>query len=167
VAQVRLRHRQQRPCPRIIRIDFNHAAADAHHPLFAAKVADIAGEPILPREKVEVVSLRALGATLLDCPLLFGQELEPQRSDDCSRNLILDCEDVREIAVEAIGPDVASSLPIDQLGVDPHPVSDLANASFEDMSDAELLCYVTDVHRLALEGEGRIPGYDLERGHFG
>src|SRR6185369_14195829 len=46
VAQVRLRHGEQRPGARIIWIDLDRPAADAHHALLAADVPDIAGDPI-------------------------------------------------------------------------------------------------------------------------
>src|SRR5690348_12815938 len=81
------------------------ATADPHHAFLAALVADVAGDPILPREQVQAVRFGIVGPALLDRLSFFGQELELERADDRLRDLVLDREDVREVAVVAIGPD--------------------------------------------------------------
>ena len=138
VAQARLGDRQQRPGVGIIRIDLHGPAADAHDALFAPQIAVIAGDPILPRHQIEVVGLGVVRAALLDRLLLFRQQLELQRRDDRLRDLVLHGEDVGEVAVVALGPDVAAACAVDQLGGDPHPVPGLAHAAFQHVADAEL-----------------------------
>jgi hypothetical protein len=47
-------------------------------------------------------------------------------------------EDVPEIAIVPIGPDVASAHTVDQLSGDPNPSVGLPDAAFQDMSDAQI-----------------------------
>ena len=99
---------------------------------------------------------------MLDRLLFLGQELELQGRHDCLGNLILDGEDIGEVAVVAVGPDMVAGLAVDQLGVDPHPVAGLADAAFEHMGDIELARDLADIESLALERECGVPGNDRE-----
>ena len=61
---------------------------------------------MLPGHQVEVVGLEIRGAALLDGLLLPGQELEPERFYDGFGDLILQREDVAQVALVALGPDL-------------------------------------------------------------
>jgi hypothetical protein len=54
-------------------------------------------------------------------------------------DLVLDRKYVVESSIEAVGPSVVSRPHVDQLDADPEPFVGLANASFEEGSDTELL----------------------------
>ena len=65
-------------------------------------------------------------------------------------NLVLDGEDVGEIAVVAVGPEWPPVLPVDQLGGDAHAVAGLADAAFEHVGHAERPGDLLHVHPLPL-----------------
>ena len=71
IPQTALRKREERPGIRIIGINLDSAAADAHHPFLAPGISVIAGHPILPGQQVKIVRLRALRPALFDRFLLF------------------------------------------------------------------------------------------------
>src|SRR6185369_2859679 len=162
IVQARLGNGEKSPGFSIIRIELHRAAANAHDALLAAHVAVVAGHPILPREQEEVVGLRIAGPALLDRLFFFRQKLELERTNDRLGNLVLDLEDVGELAVVALGPDMPAGLAVDELGIDPDSVAHLANASLEHVGDPELSCNVADVHRLALESECGVAGDHVE-----
>src|SRR6185312_3601014 len=72
-----------------------------------------------------------------------------------------------EVAVVAIGPEMAPAPPIDQLRGDPHPVADLADTTLEDVCHSKLPRHFADVHGLALEGESAVSGDHFEGGDLG
>src|SRR5262245_11294415 len=98
-------------------------------------VAEIAVDPILACHQVIVVGLDAFGAATLDRLPFAGEEFELQRCDDGLRNLVLDGENVGEIAVVAFGPDMIPGRAVDQLRTDADAASGLAHAAFENMRD--------------------------------
>ncbi len=114
-----------------------------------AMVQDLAGEHALVGR--HVVGRLALGA-------IVGRRLDPpgQGRDDRRGHLVLDREDVLELAVVALGPDVPVGLGVDQLHGDAHPVAGLAHAALDHVLDAELRGDVLDPHRLALVHEGGV-----------
>ena len=71
---------------------------------------------------------------------LVGGGLDPagQGGRDGGGDLVLDGEDVGELAVVALGPDVAVGRGVDQLDGDAHPVAGLAHAALDHVLDAEL-----------------------------
>ena len=96
-------------------------------------------------------------AVLVDQPEL---ECSGYASDD----LVLQGEHVRPLAVEALGPDMATCLDIDQLGIEPHILACTARAAFQDVTDAEFLRDLRRLHGLALVAEGGVAGDDEEAG---
>jgi hypothetical protein len=83
-------------------------------------------------------------------------QLRRDRADDPRRHLILQLEDVGQLAVEPVRPQMRAGRRLDQLTGDAQPVVGLARASFEDVSHAELAADLPYVDRAALVGEGRI-----------
>ena len=75
-------------------------------------------------------------------------------------DLVLNGEDVGEIAVVTIGPKVPAILAFDELRGDAHARANFADASFQDKSHPEILAHLLHVCRLALVGKGRIPRDD-------
>ena len=93
------------------------------------------------------VGLDIVGRRLLDRLLLLRQKLDLELLDDRLGDLVLDGEDVGEVAVVAVGPEMAAGRPFDQLGVDPHPVPGLADAALDHIGDAQLLGDLLQVRR--------------------
>lgn len=81
------------------------------------------------------------------------QQLYFQLLDDGVRNFILDGEDVGQVAIEALRPDVGAVGGGDQLGRDAHAGAGFAHAAFEQELDAEFLADVLHFHRATLVGE--------------
>ncbi|HTL30474.1 MAG TPA: hypothetical protein VL282_14685, partial [Tepidisphaeraceae bacterium] len=132
-AQLRLRQSHQCPCLRVVGIEAKRLLAHADNRFLPAYVTETALGPLLPSHQIEIVGLDARCAARF-YGFLFGREqLHPQRRDNRFRDLVLDGEDVRQVAVEAIGPDVAAGGAVDELRGDPHSVARLANASFKDV----------------------------------
>src|SRR5262249_41394337 len=77
-------------------------------------------------------------------------------------DLVLDGEDVRQLAVVRLRPEVVAVGDVDQLGADPQPVAGLADAALQDGADAELFADLADVLVAALEGEGGGAGGDVQ-----
>ena len=86
-----------------------------------------------------------------------GSSLSFSARDDGLRDLVLQGEDVGQVAVVAVGPDVVAGRAVDQLGGDPHPAAGLAHAAFEHVADAELARHLGQTSTdLALEREGGV-----------
>src|SRR6516165_5569998 len=73
-------------------------------------------------------------------------------------NLVLYREDVGEVAVVALGPDVFSTLGVDELRGDPNAIAGFTQAAFEDIADAKLVPDLLHINRAAFVGEGRVAG---------
>ena len=69
--------------------------------------------------------------------LSVGQ-LEIERNSDAAGDLVLQCEQIANIAVELLRPQMRIRLGIDQLSVDAHFAARPPNAAFEDISYAQL-----------------------------
>ena len=79
-----------------------------------------------------------------------------ERADDLARDLVLDGEDVGEIAVIATRPDVQARQSVDQLDGDAHAVVVLAHTAFDDVAHPQLPSHLGDVYRAVLVDEGRV-----------
>ena len=162
-ARQHLAERHQRPGLRIVGIDLGGALAQPHDRLVAPDVALVAGGVVLPRHQVEVVGIEVGRAALLDRLLLLGQQLELQRLDDRFRDLVLQREDVAQVAVVALGPDVVAGGAIDQLRGDAHAAARLAHAALEHVLHLELARHLRHVDELALVHERAVARDDGQR----
>src|SRR5579862_3960903 len=90
--------------------------------------------------------------------LLLRQQLDFQLLDDRMCNLVLDREDVRQVTIVAVGPEMRSVLAIDELSSDPNPRSSLAHASLQNESDTELAADLLNLYGLAFVDECRVTG---------
>ena len=110
----------------------------------------------LTAAKAVGIGFNILGRRRPDGHAFRRQELDLQGCHDLQRDLVLEREDVAEVAVIALGPDVAAGCPFDQLGVDPHLLAGLANAALDHIGNAQFLGDLLEIHRLALVGEDGI-----------
>ena len=167
VPQARLGDGEQRPRLGVIRVDLDRPPANPHHALLAAPVADIPRRPELARHQVEVVRLDIVRAPPLDRLLFPGEQGQLQRADDGLRDLVLDGEDVIEVAVEPFGPQVIARRSVDELRGDPHALPGLSDAALQHVADIQLAGDFTDGYRPPLERERRVAGDHAERRNLG
>ena len=98
-------------------------------------------EVLLP-PKVPALQVAAVGLEVADLRAgLNGSrsrsEASLHRVDDSRRDLVLDGEDVRGVAIESLRPEVEAARDIGQLGGDPQPAARRPNAALEDVVDGE------------------------------
>ena len=98
---------------------------------------------------------------------LGQQEARLQRPDDALSHLVLDGEDVVEIAVVLVRPNVVAAFGVDELGGDSDAIARLAHAAFQDITNAEVGRHLAHIGRLALVGEGGVARDDEQTGHRG
>ena len=79
--------------------------------------------------------------------------LPGQGPDDPFRDFVLDGEQILEIPVISLGPDMAAGRCFDKLGGDADAFTPLAHAAFDDVAHSELSPDVCDIDRPALEHE--------------
>ena len=112
-----------------------------------------------------VVGIEAFGRLALGPFDLGLLELRRDGADHARRHLVLQIEDVRQVAIEAVRPEMRAGRGIDELAGDAHPAARLAHAAFEHVADAELAPDLLHVHRPALVGEARIARDDEQPAH--
>src|SRR5262249_50727128 len=126
---------EKRPRASIPRVDLQCALAHAYDDTPMAKRAH---DAVVPRHKIQFVSIRAGGRATFDGFPFFRQQLQLQRLDNGFGYFVLQRKDVAHIAVVAFRPDVLAGCTIYQLGGDPHPPASLANATLQDVADLQL-----------------------------
>ena len=89
------------------------------------------------------------------CLAGLRDELHLQRTGDGLRDVVLNGEDVGQLAVVPFRPQMIAVLRVDELCRHADPASRAADAAFENVRDAERLGDPADVLFLAPEGEGR------------
>ncbi len=77
-------------------------------------------------------------------------------------DFVLDGENVGQVAIEALRPDVGAVAAGDQLGRDAYAWTGFAHAAFEQELDAEFLADVLHLHRATLVGERGVARDDGE-----
>jgi hypothetical protein len=90
--------------------------------------------------------------------------------DDPLGDVVLDREDVAQLAVVAFGPDMLAGLRVDELARDPEPLPGRPDAALEHVAHPEIARDLADIHGPALVDEGRVardheePAQPRERG---
>ena len=80
-------------------------------------------------------------------------ELQFQRGGDLSRDLVLDGDDVRHLAVVVLRPDVVARFGVDELRRHAKPIALLPNAALEHRLDAERVADDADVELVVAQRE--------------
>ena len=78
------------------------------------------------------------------------------RTDNLARDLILEGEDIGEVPVVTVGPDVRAGRSIDQLRRDAHPIAELAHASFDNVADRQFSADLRHADGSALVNKSRV-----------
>ena len=103
--------------------------------------------------QVEIVGLGVAGAATLDELALLPAQVTAQRTDELLRNLGLDREDVAQVAIVALRPQVVAVHRAHELRRDPHTLACLADAAFEHRAHTERAADLAHVGGAALELE--------------
>ncbi len=145
----------------IIGIDFQGLIAEPERRL---QISGTALLQVVPGLEIELIGVRIQGRAGYDRLLLVRQQLHPQRRDDRLRDLVLQRENVVQIAVVALGPDMAGIFPIDQLRGDAHPPRPPAASLLPGWKSTRVALTgdLTDVDGVVLEGEHGIAGHDVK-----
>ena len=98
------------------------ALADAFH--------GVAAEPV-PSLKVELVGLEIARRLSLDPGALVGRQLGPERGGDLDCHVRLDREDVGQLAIVGLRPEVLIRLGVDELRHDAHAIAGPPHAPLE------------------------------------
>jgi hypothetical protein len=81
-------------------------------------------------------------------------QLEVEGNCDPARDLVLQDEQIADVAVEPLGPQMRAAFGIDQLSVDAHLAARAPDAPFQHIADAELAADLPRLDRFALVGKG-------------
>ena len=112
-----------------------------------------------------VVRLGGRGSSPL--ALSCRKHAQLQRGHHRPGDLVLDGEDVGQVAVEALRPELVAIRGVDQLRRDAQSGAGLADAAFQDVGHVELLAHGSQILALALEIEGRRTRSDAQAGDLG
>ena len=157
--------RGQRAGLHVARIEIDGAQAQRD-----ATLPECRGQPRREHQRAHaqeaVVRLQVRRADADDAGLLGGRQPDLERRHDLERDLVLDGEDVGELAVVAVGPEMPAGRRVDQLGGDAHPLAGAPHAALEHMADAQLPADHPEIDRLALVGEARVAGDDQQARHL-
>ena len=85
-------------------------------------------------------------------------EFRLDRSGDCARDLVLQREDVLEVAVISLCPEVLTGLGRDQLGGHANSFADLPHTALDHVSDAEIAPHLLGPDGLSFVCEGGVAG---------
>src|ERR1051325_1585509 len=112
------------------------------------------GSPVPEKSALQVFVVRR-AARLAGCQARLSriEQLRCQRLPDGARDLFLHREDIVDLALIAVGPDVARILGVDQIRCDAHASARPTNAALEDDPCLELARDLSNVARDALELE--------------
>ena len=106
---------------------------------------------------IEIVDRSRFGAHALG-----GEEFRLDCRRDAGRDLVLQRENIGQLAVVSFRPDVVAGHRIQELAGDAHALSALADASLKNVTDAKLAPDLLHVHGMALVNKGRIASDDEE-----
>ncbi len=102
-----------------------------------------------------------ISRAIVQATLGFGvHQLYLKRAGEACNHFVLQLEQIHDVFLESIRPDLRAGFRVNELGVDAHPVGVALHRAFEDVAHAELLADRLGVEVLALEGEGSVSGDD-------
>ena len=110
----------------------------------------------------QVPCVEALRRLAPNASRLGGKDLRQNRTNDPARDLVLKLEDIFQLAIVFVRPQMDAVRGIDQLPGDTNPVGDLPHAALKDISHTELACDLAHVDRFTFEGKTRIARDDKE-----
>ena len=105
---------------------------------------------------VEVPRIKARRRFLPGAISLADPKFVVDVADDGLGDLVLDSENIIELAIVTVGPKVAAASRVDELSGHPHPATRFANTALDHVTHAEITRHLRYVYGSALKGEGRV-----------
>ena len=113
--------------------------------------------------QVIVPGVEVLGPLDARALVLEVLQLRHDGGGDAVGDLVLYVEDVLQLAVEALGPDVVVGVGVDELRRDPQAVAGLSHAAFQDVAGPQLPGDLADPGVLVFEREAGVAGHHGKR----
>src|SRR5215468_73126 len=117
--------------------------------------------PFVATPEVELVGLDVSRGTSV-----YGLKGHFQPLRDRLSNFVLDLEDVGELPIVSLRPEVKPRLRIDELHGDPQPISRAPHAALQNRRHAKSLCNLGDARPLVLERERGTAGGYVQLGYL-
>jgi hypothetical protein len=131
-----------------------------YRPLKRSAVLLLAEHELAAAEK-RIISIDVGRLAFGKARLFCWAERHFERVDDPARDIVLDLENIGQIAVVTIAPEMSAAFRVDELRGDAHALAGPPDRAFEHGADTELPADGANVDRAALVGEARIAGdYD-------
>ena len=108
--------------------------------------------------KDQIPSGEGFGRLFASAQRFGAQHFRLDRAGDAIDNLVLDLKQVSYVAVITVGPEVVTSLRLDQLGGHPDSASHPAQASLENVANAKLASNLPNGRGASLVREAGISG---------
>ena len=115
----------------------------------------------------QIPGIEAARRLVLRAKTFGGIEMRLDRGNDRLGDLVLHGEDVGDVAVVALGPQMAAGGDIVELRGNAHLVAAPAHAAFDDVAHAEIMRDLVDVDRAALVDKRRVARDDEEPPQLG
>src|SRR6266851_9768843 len=138
---------------REIPIDLDRSAV--HRPGLHDRLPSAASEQFACAQP-GLVRLHVAGTASAQPLLLALRQRDRQRADDLLYHLVLRREDVREIAIEPLGPEMPAAAGINELRRDAHAIARLADAALKHKAHTQVAPNLLHLDRPALVGEGGV-----------
>ena len=91
--------------------------------------------------------------------------MDPKLVQDACRDLVLNREDIRELALETLRPYLVAVIGVHELRRDAHAIAGLAHAALENRFHAQPSADLGDLEILALKSERRRPRDHVQTGN--
>ena len=134
--------------------------AEARARLRVVLAGDVMEVPLAAEH--EIPGIHPLGGLAPRPQRLRAHHAGLDRPDHPPDDLVLQREQILELAIVAVGPEMMAGVRLDQLGRDAHPVARAPRAALDHVADAELAPDLLDRYRPPLVGEARVAGDDEE-----
>jgi hypothetical protein len=130
---------------------------------------DLVGRPPSPhkehRPHHQSPGVEAFGRAMGEPAMLGGVETRFDRASHAFGNLILQSEEVGNLDVVALGPDLELGRGVHQLSGDPSALSGAPHRALQNIAHSEIDPDLLNADGLSLVGEGRIASADEEAAH--
>src|SRR5215470_15444522 len=131
-------------------------------------LAIAAGAPVhMPEPALTVIPRAHVLRPLRDDALAFGaRQRRLDSGGDARSDVVLHREDVGEIPVVSLSPEMGAGGNIDKLAADAHPLPGSAHTSLEDIADAKVAANLRKIDGFSFVGECGIAGDDKKPAPF-